>query len=135
MEKSQQLVAIVDDNRSVRTALVRLFRSVGYATVQYGSGGELLAALDKQLPACLILDVHMPEMDGMAVCARVQARWPGLPVIFITGNLSPDVEASLARFAPQACLGKPVDDQQLIDAVQAALRCPWSGRGDSGLQY
>lgn len=131
MEKSLHLIAIVDDNRSVRTALTRLFRSAGYASVQYGSGAEFLAALEQQVPSCLILDVHMPDMDGMALCASVQARWPGLPVIFVTGNLSADTEARLARFAPQACLPKPVDEQQLIDAVQAALRCPWGGRGDS----
>lgn len=115
------LVAVVDDEQSVRRALERLLRSAGYAVESFGSGCAFLDAVQVRRPDCAVLDVHMPQMDGVEVQARL-AQWDAsVPVVIITGHDSPLTRERMLRLGVAAYLRKPVDDEVLLAAIRNAI--------------
>lgn len=116
MSKETLLVAVVDDEESVRRALQRLLRSAGLEVVAFGDGREFLASLAAQPPDCLVLDLHMPEFSGFDVMDAVPDN---LPVIAITGQDSRATQARAGR--AQAYLRKPVNDEVLLEAIVSAV--------------
>lgn len=130
MENESAVIAVVDDERSVRKALERLFRSAGFAVETFGSGSDFLDSIQARLPSCLVLDLHMPQMDGFEVQARLAKRAARVPIVVITGHDSQESrERALAQGAC-AYLRKPVDDRLLLDAIRSALSggCGAAGR-------
>ncbi len=121
-------VAVVDDDASFLRSVGRLLRLAGYSVETFGSGSELLAALDHCAPQCLVLDVHMPEMTGLELHERLLTRGAPLPVVFVTAYETPQT----VRYALQAgstLLLKPFNKQALLVAVDDAVnRCPPSQR-------
>jgi len=118
----EPVVCIVDDDESVRRALTRLVASLGMEVESFASPLEFLErALDRRV-ACLLLDVHLPGMDGFELHHRSVEAGLDPPVIFITGH--PDRRArERARAADAvAYLEKPFDDQALLDALERACR-------------
>jgi FixJ family two-component response regulator len=115
------LIAIVEDEESVRKALERLLRSAGLGANNYASGEEFLQALPNHLPDCLLLDLQLPGVNGLAVQSRLQQYNFILPVIFITatGNLAARKQAMQA--GATAWLHKPVDDRVLLEVIAQAL--------------
>src|SRR4029453_9666055 len=87
-----RLVAIVDDDASVRQSTRRLIRSFGFHAEAFGSGSEFLASEQMAQTACLILDVRMPGMDGLEVQRRLAERGLRIPIVFLTGRASDDEE-------------------------------------------
>src|ERR1044072_8524282 len=79
-------IAIVDDDHSVRKALQRLLRSINLDADAYGSGREFLAALSGAMPDCLVLDLQMPEMNGLELQQQLAESGVRLPVVVITGH-------------------------------------------------
>jgi FixJ family two-component response regulator len=117
----QEVIAVVDDDAPVRRALGRLLRSAGYVVKAFAGGAEFLLSLRSGQPDCLVLDLSMPEMNGITVLDRLSARAGRVPTIAITGStekvsVSP---AMHARGIP--VLRKPIDDEVLLDAVAAAI--------------
>lgn len=121
MVHAPPLVAVVDDDPRVRTALQRLLRSTGYAAEGFASGEALLAACDRVAPDCLVLDLHMPIMDGFEVQRRLAARGRPIPVVAITGRDSPAARSRARAGGIGDCLCKPVDQADLLDAVERAM--------------
>ncbi len=80
------LVHLVDDDPIVRSTLSRLLQSGGHDVIEYGSGAELIAALDGLIEGCILLDINMPEPDGFAVAKALNARGVELPVVMMTGS-------------------------------------------------
>jgi FixJ family two-component response regulator len=122
MHKDPCLIAIIDDEESVRKALGRLICAAGFAVQAHSSGAEFLNTLQRCLPQCVLLDVRMPHLDGFEVqqaLHRIDAR---VPVLFITSDDSAESRARAFRQGAQAYLRKPIDDALLIDAIQTALR-------------
>lgn len=113
-------IAIIDDEEPVRRALLRLLRSAGLQGRAFASGAEFFAELAVSWPYCVVLDLHMPGMSGFDVLAHLQLVAPEIGVIVATGQHSAENEARVRRHRPLAYLRKPVDDQQLLDAIQAA---------------
>lgn len=113
-------IAIIDDEEPVRRALVRLLRSAGLQGRAFASGAEFLAELEISWPYCVVLDLHMPEMSGFDVLAHLARIAPEIGVIVATGQHTADNEARVMRHKPLAYLHKPVGDQQLLDAIEAA---------------
>jgi FixJ family two-component response regulator len=114
-------VLVVDDDARVRAALSRLIRAAGYAVETFGSAREFLARPPHEGPACLVLDLRMPEVDGLEL-QEVLRQVPGaMPVIFLTGHA--DVQSSVRAMKGGAVdfLLKPVEDDQLLDAIARAL--------------
>ena len=115
------LVAIVDDDASVRQSTDRLIRSFGYRTQVFGSGQEFLSSTAAEQAACLLLDVRMPGMDGLDVQRSLAERGARIPIVFLTGRAS-DEEERRARSAGAAeFLRKPVGQDNLRRAIENVL--------------
>jgi FixJ family two-component response regulator len=116
------LVLIVDDDESIRSSTERLIRSFGFRTEVFASAREFLDSSRSQDPACLILDVRMPGMDGLELQRRLAGTNDRLPIIFATAQAS-DEEARRAMEAGAVTfLRKPINQEALINAIQTALR-------------
>ena len=85
MQRAPSLVAIVDDEESVRRALGRLVRSAGFHVQTFASGADFLHSLSGSTPQCVVLDLRMPHMSGAEVIAALRLRRPGLPVVVCSG--------------------------------------------------
>ena len=120
MAKACLLIAIVDDEEPVRKALMRLMRSAGLSVETFASGGEFLNSLDTRLPDCVVLDLHMPHMNGFNVQAHLAQKCAALPVIIMTGHDLPQARERAMQGGASAFLRKPVLDRTLLDAISAA---------------
>ena len=122
MHKDACLIAVVDDEESVRRALGRLIRSAGFGVEMFGSGMEFMQSLQRHRPDCVILDLRMPTINGMDVQSALVRSGSGVPVVIITGDDSPDTRERTLRQGARAYLRKPVDDAMLIDAIHSAIQ-------------
>lgn len=118
----EQVVYVVDDDQGMLDSTVWLLESVGLKALPFTSGRAFLDACDAARPACVLLDVRMPDMGGLNVQEEMRARGLDLPVIFVSGHA--DVPIVVRAFRSGACdfLEKPCNEQQLLDSVQQALR-------------
>jgi FixJ family two-component response regulator len=123
------LVAIVDDDASVRCSAGRLIRSVGYRAEVFGSAQEFLDSGRAASTACLILDVCMPGMDGLELQQRLVGSDPPIPVVFITARASDEEERRALRAGAVAFLRKPVGKEVLLHALHGILEKPTTGGG------
>jgi FixJ family two-component response regulator len=121
LNKTQSLIAIVDDEEPIRKALKRLLRSAGLEVETFPSGVEFLESLAIRRPDCVVLDLHMPVMSGFEVQARLAEFDAPVPVVVITGHDSDETRAQALAGQPVAYLRKPVNDQVLLDAIELAL--------------
>jgi len=124
----QPLIAIVDDDESVRRAIKRLVRSLGMTAETYLSSAEfvdLIEALPSFQPDCVVLDVQMPGMNGIEVQACLRRARGEIPVIFITAQDDRVVRTQALAASSVALLLKPFNDALLIRTLDAAL-----GRGN-----
>jgi two-component system response regulator FixJ len=108
----------VDDDEAVRDSVQVLLESYGMTVRAFGSAEEFLAHAPSE-PACLILDVHMPGMGGVALLEHLRDRSDRLPVIVITGRSDAGLRRRVERAGVAAMLDKPVEDEQLIGAIRA----------------
>ncbi|MDZ7651607.1 MAG: response regulator [Burkholderiaceae bacterium] len=122
MVHSPPLIAVVDDDAPLRTALGRLLRTSGYEVKGFGCAEEFLAARDALAPDCLVLDLHMPGMSGFDVQQRLVTRGLALPVVVITGQDSPVARSRAVAGGACAYLCKPLDKDALIGAIEGALK-------------
>ena len=120
------LLAIVDDEACVREALTSLMRSVGYATTEYSSAESFLASADREPPDCLILDLHLPGMNGLALQRRLAERCQKLSIVFVSSNGTPEQRLGALQAGAVAFLSKPFSDDAILEAVHMALS--WSGK-------
>lgn len=115
-------VIIVDDEASVRKALSRLLRAEGFAVTLFASPREILEAAPPAHPACVILDMAMPEQSGLAVQEALLEADREIPIIFLTGQADVPMCAQAMRLGAVDFLTKPVDQLHLLAAVRKALR-------------
>jgi FixJ family two-component response regulator len=118
--KTHPRIAVVDDKEPVRKALMRLMRSAGLSVETFGSGAEFLQSLETRLPSCVVLDLHMPDMNGFNVQAHLARKYPALPVIIVTGHDFPTTRERAMANGASAFLRKPVHERTLLDAISAA---------------
>ena len=111
---------LVDDDDSLRRALVRSLRQEGFDVTGYASVEALLAAGVPERDACLVLDVNMPGIDGIAFKRALVEAARDLPTVFITALEPEDVSAPLAALAPIAVLFKPFKNEDLLAAIGRA---------------
>jgi FixJ family two-component response regulator len=122
----QPWIAVVDDDASVRTALARLLRAESIAVATFATAKEFLAGIDANLPACLVLDVHLETMSGFELQEHLAVTNPELPLIFITGH-DEISSAELARRAgPDGYLRKPFDSDTFLNMVRRRGRLEMS---------
>src|SRR6266403_2075496 len=116
------LVAIVDDDASVRRSTSRLIRSFGYRAEAFASGEEFLTSPLAGQSAALVLDVRMPDMDGLAVQCQVAARYLDIPVIFISGRASEEEERRARSAGAIEFLRKPIATATLRKVLRKVLQ-------------
>ena len=112
------IVAIVDDDASVRQSMLRLIRSFGYRAEAFGSGEEFLGSPQATETACLLLDVRMPSMDGLEVQRRLAEKAAGIPIVFLTGRATDDEERRARGGGAVEFLRKPVGRATLFDVLR-----------------
>jgi FixJ family two-component response regulator len=115
------IVYVVDDDSHVREGLRDLFQSVGLKTEVFGSTTEFLAIKLPEEVSCLILDVRLPGLSGLDFQAELAAAQIKIPIIFITGYGDIPMTVKAMKAGAVEFLTKPVRDQDLLDAVRAAL--------------
>jgi FixJ family two-component response regulator len=114
------LVAIVDDDQSVCEGLESLLKSIGFDTATFSSARSFLDSTQFPGVSCLILDVYMPEMDGIELQRHLAATHP-IPIIFITAHRDERIEQQVMQAGAIRLLPKPFSDDALIDALHSAL--------------
>ncbi|HEX6901364.1 MAG TPA: response regulator [Thermoanaerobaculia bacterium] len=121
MQDARALILIVDDDASIRRALSRLFQYAGLEVEVYASAGELFGRELPDRPACLLLDLHMPEVHGFEVLERVAATLPELPVVIVTADSRAETEARAHRLGAAGFLRKPLDEEDLLGTIRRVL--------------
>jgi len=120
-EGEEKLVAIVDDDASVRDALQGLMKSVGLPARTFASAEEFLESREQRRTGCLIADIHMPGMSGLELQATLNAADCRIPTIFITAHVDENMRRRALSAGAMEFVFKPFDDEALIASVQAAM--------------
>ncbi|RKP55880.1 DNA-binding response regulator [Pararobbsia silviterrae] len=115
------IVFVVDDDLSLREALDSLFRSVGLRVESYASAPELLRRALPDVPSCLVLDVRLPGLNGLEFQSQLQRADIHLPIIFMTGHGDIPMTVRAMKAGAIDFLAKPFREEDLLDAVSAAL--------------
>jgi two-component system response regulator FixJ len=115
-------VHIVDDDDDVRESAELLLESAGYSVVPHASGVAFLEALDPTIPACILLDIHMPQMDGIEVQRRLLDRGVTFPVIVLTGQGDISIAVQAMKNGAFEFLEKPYLNEVLLEAVSDAVK-------------
>jgi FixJ family two-component response regulator len=118
------IVAIVDDDSSVRLSARRLIRSLGYRAEAFASGRAFLDAGADQHVCCLVLDVRMPEMDGLELQRHLTERGLRIPIVFLTGRASDEEERRARAAGAIEFLRKPVDAAMLRQVLERLCKHP-----------
>ena len=113
-------VYVVDDEPAVRHSLEALLRAVGLGVQTFASASEFLAAPVTR-PACLLLDVRMPGMDGFQLQKRIAGTDHDLPIIIITGDGNAETRRRSLEAGAVSFFDKPFDDEELLDAIYGAI--------------
>ncbi|EKJ94870.1 two component LuxR family transcriptional regulator [Bradyrhizobium lupini HPC(L)] len=121
MNDATPLVTIVDDDEGMRESVGEILRSVGIESIGFGSTAELLAATVPDRPGCLILDVRLPGLSGLELQAKLAAAGNRKPIIFMTGYGDIPMTVRAMKAGALDFLQKPFRDQDIIDAVTAAI--------------
>jgi FixJ family two-component response regulator len=120
-QPSSSTVIIVDDDAGIRTSLDSLFRSVGLETRLFGSPAELLGGSLPDGPGCIVLDVRLPGVSGLDLQGQLVRQGISYPIIFMTGHGDIPMSVRAMKAGAVDFLSKPFRDQDMLDAVTAAL--------------
>lgn len=118
---AKRTVHVVDDEEPVRRSLALMLKVSGYAVSTFDSGASLLDAAEALVPGALLLDIRMPDMDGIEVQAHLASREVDLPVVIMTGHGDLSVAAAALHAGAVAFLEKPFAKTTLIDALDSAF--------------
>ncbi len=121
MKDSDPIVFVVDDDASVRDAVQRLIASVGLRVQTFGSTGEFLRSRRPEAPACLVLDVRLPDASGLELQRDLAQAGVHIPIIFITGHADVPMSVRAMKAGAVEFLTKPFRGQELLDAIQEAI--------------
>lgn len=117
----EHIVYVVDDDHSVRQSIVRLLNSAGYSAIEFDSADSFLAYPFPDLPGCVILDMKMPDKDGLEVADAMKTRDTEMPIIFLTGYGTIPMSVQAMKAGAYEFLTKPVKAEELLRAVENAL--------------
>jgi len=124
------LVHIVDDDASMRAALEGLFDSVGLQAKTYGTARDFFSANLSDRPGCIVLDVRLPDMNGLEFQTRLIQSGVGVPVVMMTGHGDIPMSVHAMKQGAVDFLAKPFRDQDMLDAVQLGLERDRARRAD-----
>lgn len=122
MSESDAIVFVVDDDVSVREALESLVRSARLKVETFASAQEFLAKPRPEMPSCLVLDVRLPGLSGLDLQKQMAERELEIPIIFITGHGDIPTSVRAMKAGAHEFLTKPFADEDLLDAIQQAIK-------------
>jgi FixJ family two-component response regulator len=123
------LVSIVDDDRSFGDSMRRLLKSLDYAVAVFPSGARFLASPQLEVTACLVADIHMPEMTGVELYELLIQRGRAIPTILVTAYPDDRVKERMLNRGVKCYLRKPLEEAALIDCLRLAVARVGPGRG------
>src|SRR5215471_4153548 len=115
------IVHVVDDDASMRGALAELFETVGLATRTYGAARDFLNSGFVDSPGCIVIDIRLPDINGLEFQSQLAKAGIRLPVVMITGYADIPMSVHAMKHGAVDFLAKPFRDQDMLDAVTAAL--------------
>src|ERR1700724_3261285 len=121
VQEKTKLVAIVDDDDSMRSALQGLLKAVGLPAQAFASAEEFLKSGQQDQAGCLIADIRMPGMSGLELQAKLNAEHCRIPTIFITAHGDEKMRMQALRAGAVEFMAKPFNDEVLLESVRAAL--------------
>ena len=121
MRESDAVIAIVDDDPSVREGLESLIRSAGWKAETFASAQEFLARPRAEMPCCLILDLQLPGLSGLDLQKRMTEVELEIPIVFLTGHGNIPASVQAMKAGAVEFLTKPFDEEQLLQAIREAL--------------
>jgi len=119
--EEKPIVYVVDDDPSVRKALVRLLRSAGHEANTFASALEFLDFRHPDVPGCLVLDIKMPKVSGLELQDRLTDKGISFPIIFITGHGTVPASVKALKAGAMDFLQKPFEDRDLLDAISRGI--------------
>jgi FixJ family two-component response regulator len=119
---SPSIISIVDDDESVREAIKRLVRSLGYNACTFASANEFLKSEQVHDTSCVITDLHMPGLSGIDLQDRLIAQGRRTPIIFITAYPEENVRARAMKAGAVGFLSKPINHDHLVGHLENALK-------------
>ena len=122
MQEPAAIVLVVDDDASVREALGSLIRSTGLRVETFASAQEFLARPQADVPSCLVLDVQLPGLSGLDLQKRMAEVNLEIPIVFVTGHGDVPTSVRAMKAGALEFLTKPFADQDLLDAIQQAIK-------------
>ena len=121
MAEADSVVYVVDDDSSIRDSIRSLLRSVGLHVETFGSAQAFLRSQRPDVPGCLVLDVRMPKLSGLALQQQLAKAEVRIPIIFVTGHGDIKMSVQAMKAGAVEFLTKPFRDQELLDAIEQAL--------------
>jgi len=121
MRQPEAVIAIVDDDLSVREGLETLIRSAGWRVETFASAQEFLARPRAEAPSCLILDLQLPGLSGLDLQKRMAELELEIPIVFLTGHGNIPASVQAMKAGAVEFLTKPFDEQDLLRAIEEAL--------------
>jgi FixJ family two-component response regulator len=121
MPQVAPVIAVIDDDASVRRALQRLLQAAGFTVETFATACEFLEADDWAQTACLVLDVHLPGMSGFQLREHLEASGVPIPIVFITAYDDMSTRERVHRAGAVGYLRKPFDQDTLIEAIRRAI--------------
>ena len=132
MNNARALIYVVDDDVSVRKGLENLLRSAGFTVQTFSSAREFLASARPDVPSCLLLDVQLPGLSGLDLQQELAKGGIQIPIIFITGHGDIPMSVRAMKAGALEFLTKPVNDEDLLDAIQQAIARDHRARQQQG---
>jgi FixJ family two-component response regulator len=117
----EAVIAIVDDDTSVRRSLQRLIRSAGWKAEPFASAQEFLERCQTDAPSCLVLDLQLPDLNGLELQKRLAEAGLEIPIVFLTGHGNIPASVQAMKAGAVEFLTKPIDEQDLFRAIHEAI--------------
>ncbi len=120
-EPSREQICVVDDDEGVANSLKLLLEAFGYDVRSYNAGADLLADDGRRAAGCVIIDQHMPNMNGLDLVDRLQKEGVRVPTILISGRLDTNTKERAASLGITGVLEKPFAADRLVDLIRTVL--------------
>ena len=111
----------IDDEEAIREVVAEMLRGAGYLVESVADGKQGLESMADRPADVIVLDLHMPDMDGPTVFRKIRQRWKRVPVVILTGHIDSELMDRAMVHGPLTLLSKPVSEEQLLDCLSMAV--------------
>jgi DNA-binding response OmpR family regulator len=122
VESQAVRLLVAEDDEDIRVLIERAFSFVGVQVVAVGNGAEALTGIETVDPHCLVLDLRMPDVDGMQVLSAMRSSGATVPAVMLTASVESEIEADALEMGAFAVVRKPFQTRALLTVVARAIR-------------